>query len=171
MDNRTKYTQKIIYETFMDLLKEKDIDKITVTEICKKAEINRATFYRYYENQYDLLDKIEENMLDEIKNTTKNCKRDIDELTLNILEVVYQNKSEWIILTGTHSDGRLVPQIYRFFSKYFKRETLSKWNDYKYSFIFYGYSGIINEWTKNGFKETPQDLSNYLKKLRIKIVK
>ena len=62
MDRRTKYTQKVIKETFINLLEEKEITKITVSEICKIADINRATFYRYYLDVYDLLSNIQKEM-------------------------------------------------------------------------------------------------------------
>ena len=68
MDRRTKYTKKIIKDTFIDLSSEKDINKVTVSEICKIADINRATFYRYYLDVYDLLDKMEEEFVDAVKN-------------------------------------------------------------------------------------------------------
>ena len=55
MDRRIKYTKKIIKETFINLLEKKDLNKITVSEICKIADINRSTFYRYYLDVYDLL--------------------------------------------------------------------------------------------------------------------
>ena len=58
-DARVRYTRKIIQETFLDLLKDKPISKITVKEICDKAEINRGTFYKHYQDCYDLLEKIE----------------------------------------------------------------------------------------------------------------
>ena len=48
MDRRTKYTMKVIKDTFLNLLESKDISNITVTEICDIADINRGTFYRYY---------------------------------------------------------------------------------------------------------------------------
>ena len=67
MDRRVKYTQKVIKEAFIDLLEAKDIKKITVSEICEKCDINRATFYRYYLDVYDLLDKIEEDFVNEVK--------------------------------------------------------------------------------------------------------
>ena len=35
MDRRTKYTKKVIEDTFIDLISEKDISKVTVSEICK----------------------------------------------------------------------------------------------------------------------------------------
>ena len=68
MDRRIKYTKKTIKDTFISLLSEKDIKKITVSEICKLADINRATFYRYYLDVYDLLDKIQEEFIEELKN-------------------------------------------------------------------------------------------------------
>ena len=46
MDRRIKYTKNIIKTTFLKKLEEKEINKITVSEICKEADVNRATFYR-----------------------------------------------------------------------------------------------------------------------------
>ena len=54
-DRRTKYTKSVIRQALFDLLKEKPLNKITVTDICKMADINRSTFYSYYEDVYALL--------------------------------------------------------------------------------------------------------------------
>lgn len=53
-----KYTQQAIVQTFLDILKNKSLDKITVKDIVEQAEINRNTFYYYFEDIYDLLDYI-----------------------------------------------------------------------------------------------------------------
>jgi len=58
-DRRTLYTQSVIKDAFIKLLQRKHIGKITVTEICKLAEINRATFYIHYHDPYDLMEKLE----------------------------------------------------------------------------------------------------------------
>ena len=60
MDRRVKYTKKVIKDTFLSLLEDKDISNISVKELCDIADVNRGTFYRYYEDIYDLLKKIEE---------------------------------------------------------------------------------------------------------------
>ena len=57
-DRRTRYTRQSIKETFLELLKQKNFTKITVTEICKISEINRGTFYLHY---YDIHDVLEDN--------------------------------------------------------------------------------------------------------------
>lgn len=54
-DRRTRYTRQAIKETFLELLKQKSFTKITVTEICKTAEINRGTFYLHYYDIHDVL--------------------------------------------------------------------------------------------------------------------
>ena len=69
MDRRTKYTKKVIKDTFLNLLEKKDISNITVTEICDISDINRGTFYRYYMDVYDLLKNIEQEFIEEIKNS------------------------------------------------------------------------------------------------------
>ena len=48
-------TASFIDEALISLLNEKDIDYITVKEICEKAGVNRSTFYLHYETIDDLL--------------------------------------------------------------------------------------------------------------------
>ena len=57
-DRRTRYTRQTIKETFLELLKQKNFTKITVTEICKISEINRGTFYLHYYDIHDVLEDI-----------------------------------------------------------------------------------------------------------------
>ena len=53
-DRRTLKTKKAILQAFSELLKEKELRKITVQEIVDKADISRVTFYKYYLDVYDL---------------------------------------------------------------------------------------------------------------------
>ena len=58
-DRRRNYTQSVIKEAFVSLLRTRHVSKISVTEICKLADINRGTFYLHYHDPYDLLEKLE----------------------------------------------------------------------------------------------------------------
>ncbi|MCI9068520.1 MAG: TetR/AcrR family transcriptional regulator, partial [Lachnospiraceae bacterium] len=62
-DRRIRYTKKVIKETFLKLLEKNSFAKITVTELCRMAEINRGTFYLHYYDMEDVLDDILEDML------------------------------------------------------------------------------------------------------------
>ena len=52
-------SKKSIFDAFVNLRSKKELRKITVKELCEKALINKSTFYTYYEDMFDLSDKIE----------------------------------------------------------------------------------------------------------------
>ncbi|MBP3677897.1 MAG: TetR/AcrR family transcriptional regulator C-terminal domain-containing protein [Agathobacter sp.] len=67
-------SRNLIRQAFYETLKEKSFEKITVTDIVKKADINRSTFYAHYPDVMGLLDEIQE----EILNYTQKFMGEID---------------------------------------------------------------------------------------------
>ena len=63
----TEQTKANLRTAFWSLYKEKAIEKITIKEITDAAGYNRGTFYLYYKDVYDLFNKIEEELLEEIR--------------------------------------------------------------------------------------------------------
>ena len=65
------FTRKAIMKTFLHILKNKPLDRITVKDICEQCEINRNTFYYYFKDIYDVLEAIFEDevrlVMDEAK--------------------------------------------------------------------------------------------------------
>lgn len=66
IDRRVRYTKMMLKSSIAELLNEKPLEKITVKEICEKADINRGTFYSHYSDQYDLYNSIVDELLDGI---------------------------------------------------------------------------------------------------------
>lgn len=66
-NQRSRLTIRLIREAFLRLLERMDFDQVTVSAICDEAEINRSTFYRYFDNQYQLLDSIEGELIAELE--------------------------------------------------------------------------------------------------------
>lgn len=62
-DRRIRYTKQVIKETFLKMLERNSFSKITVTELCRMAEINRGTFYLHYYDINDVLDDVFNDML------------------------------------------------------------------------------------------------------------
>jgi AcrR family transcriptional regulator len=56
LDPRVRRTRQMIYQAFMDLVKEKGFQAISVQDITECAGINRATFYAHFPDKYALLD-------------------------------------------------------------------------------------------------------------------
>ena len=59
MDARKRYTQMVLKQSFLKLLKEKPVNRITVKEVCALAQLNRATFYAHYSDCFALMESIE----------------------------------------------------------------------------------------------------------------
>lgn len=68
MDLRTERTKRSITNAFLELRKQKPIEKIMVKELSELAYINKATFYTHYHDIYDLSDQLEDAFMDSVIN-------------------------------------------------------------------------------------------------------
>ncbi len=167
MDRRIKYTKKVIKDTFLSLLETKDISSITVTEICEIADINRGTFYRYYMDVYDLLKNIEQEFIDEIKNSPsieRMQDHSIYSFTKGILSIFENNKKLVRILFNTDNNVYFLNEVLEVAYE----KCMGRWEEEQPDiagpelenavvFIFNGALGVINYWIKNDF-QTPSDV-------------
>ncbi|MCH5321175.1 MAG: TetR/AcrR family transcriptional regulator [Eubacterium sp.] len=71
MDRRIKRTRNAVFNAVLDLMLEKDTNKITVLELCKKADINKSTFYLHYKSMDDCLHSCFQTIMDEILEFSK----------------------------------------------------------------------------------------------------
>jgi AcrR family transcriptional regulator len=65
-DPRVQRTCILLREALLDLLDEKRFEAITVADISERAKVNRATFYRHYQDKYDLVVQIFEGVAEEL---------------------------------------------------------------------------------------------------------
>ena len=64
-NQRTRLSKILLKNALMDLLGEKgSVAKISVRELCERAELNRSTFYAHYSEPKELLEEVENELLD-----------------------------------------------------------------------------------------------------------
>ena len=172
MDRRIKYTKKIIKDCFFELLSEKDINKITVSELCNKADINRATFYRYYIDIYDLLEKIQGEFINELKELSSEKDYTVFTFSKEMLQVFLNNKELLNINFKTKN------HIY-FLSEFLDiayDKCKNKWSkeinnldekniEFAATFIFNGAIGVINYWVQNEFNDSIDYIAKTIEEL------
>lgn len=66
-DRRVRITKAAIRESLIELMSTYPLSKVSVKMICEKADINRSTFYAHYQDQYDLLHKIQKEVIADIR--------------------------------------------------------------------------------------------------------
>lgn len=63
-DKRVIKTKQMIRDSFFRLMKEKPMEKITVSDVVRNADINRSTFYFYYDDIFDMIEQINNEIFD-----------------------------------------------------------------------------------------------------------
>lgn len=173
-DRRIKYTKMVISEAFMQLIKNKPIQKITVADICALADISRPTFYLHYSDIYALIDEIGENMivsanLGEMAALTLDKPNKIHDIIVNLIRVVESNADIYRICvlergTPTVLPARIKEELKNTIMKKFEDDNIfDERADKKYilEFIQSAFNSIIYCWlNKKEGRESADELAN-----------
>lgn len=88
-------TKKLIRTTFAQLIKEKDgLDNITVSELVRRADINRGTFYNHYDSIYDIAEEFESEIIQTLVEDNKPLNSLDDIFTYFDKIIAYLKKNE-----------------------------------------------------------------------------
>lgn len=170
-DIRVKHTKERVRKAFFQLLSEKEFSKITVTEICQMAEINRTTFYKHYFDMDDLLEATE---LDILNHTKTQWKRLHPKNTVEGMEAIFsdlQNQKQQY--QGLFYLFQADPQFSFKISEVICQSVALDFNDNPYTpqeqaminrIMVYGYGSITRNWllSPKGDKMTPHELAEFL---------
>lgn len=104
LDLRIKRTRKLLSKALLELMTEKSFDEIKISDICTKAMVHRTTFYKHFEDKYnllnyclkDLMNKFEEKALS-IPSSIENPRQYYVNLFKIILEHMKENKKLYFI--------------------------------------------------------------------------
>ncbi len=165
LDRRVRYTRMVIKESFINLLEKKDISQITIKEICKDADINRSTFYSHYTDQYDLMRKIQDELLDNIRDYLAKLEKSEDEvdsvlLAEKIFEYIKQNAKICKILLsekgGLNFQKSVMTLVYdTIINELTDNSNITKEDaEYVYSFTITGCVGIVQKWLDDDMKKS-----------------
>jgi AcrR family transcriptional regulator len=121
--NKREQTRERIENAFLLLYRERDIGQISVREICSKAHINRSTFYTYYLDAHDLLEKIENRVLEDITGRVKPVILEMKEVDANyllkVMIMVFQESDNLPALLIRRGSGELIDRISQIAGKLF----------------------------------------------------
>ena len=161
-DRRIVKTKKSLKEAMIIMLGKKDFEHITITELCREAEVSRITFYSHYNDKYALLDEIFDDML---KLGTEDYYRRQRENNptgrlaagyVNMLDAIlqlYSDRSDFFRHTDPEKNPYLASRLYSIVLETVEQHTLhvKKRMRLKYSpkkiagFVCFGMFGFVNE--------------------------
>lgn len=171
-DHRTRVTKLLIRKAFTDLLRHKPIQSISIRELCESAGINRGTFYTHYSDIYDLLSKMEEEMLSDFYNALAPL-LDSDsgsltplKITTGIFQCLKENADICTVTLGPFGDKDFAALLINIgrekcmesYVKYFSGAT-PKQIEFYYSFVSAGCIGLLEKWLDEGMKSSAEEIA------------
>jgi len=177
LDRRTIRTRKLYESALINMLKTKDINKITVKDLSEAVDLNRGTFYIHYDDIYDLLESIENNIISELEHFAQdlpvgNISQMFEEgfsKIVKALEFIDNNREVFKVLLSERGNILFLTHIKKTFSKKIFHNFLdvvsnenAKYNSIVSSFLISGFIGIIQEWIKDNEGLSVFELSAFI---------
>ncbi len=179
-DRRTAKSKQAIEETFFKLLKEKkSLNKITVSEITRIANIGRGTFYLHYQDVYDLYDKTEADLFNVIIDIFKRSfpstnPKNSEKMTADLTEYIDENKERFCVLVQSNTNA--LQNIRKYFNKIVLTESNEIHNnensefDYVEAvFVVSGIIGVLEQWVIDEMKMPKEEIAHMLNTVLLKI--
>ena len=164
-DRRAQKTRKALANALSELLTQKELHKITVQELCDKAELNRGTLYRHYLDVYDLYEKIEKETLVDLALLLLDAgEQPTEEFFKKIIEYISQNRSIFKMVFIPNTTGQMRTELSRMIKGIFQQKQIEKDQsslsdaelNYMCSYRAQGCIAIISDWVTGDLKE-PED--------------
>lgn len=162
-NKRKRESMQKIEQVLIEFLQTKELTQISVSDICKKANLNRSTFYANYVDIYELADTIREKLEARVAELYK------DEITQgfnsNNYLVLFQHIAQNQIFYRTYfklgydEKYKILTYDYELAQKHFGSSLI----EYHMEFFKSGLTRIIKLWLQNGCKETPEEMFEVIK--------
>ena len=162
-NRRKKESKEKIEAVFFDLIQKHELSKISVSDICKKAELNRTTFYANYADIYELADTVRQSL----ENIMYELYREDIESGINSNDYLrlFRHISENQMLYKTYFklgyDNNY--KILRYDKKLAEEHFGNRFIEYHCEFFKSGLTAIIKIWLSGGCKETPEEMYEIVK--------
>lgn len=159
-NQRTRLSKILLKNALMDLLSEKgSVTKISVRELCERADLNRSTFYAHYSEPKELLEEVETELLDATREHLQKIGAENDigahRYLLSFLIYIKENDKPFRTLLIDAGDPE-------FRSKFMQQSIIQfvenldiafpkEQEQYIYSYILNGSTGVIIQWMRSDY--------------------
>ena len=170
LDARARYTRSVIEENFLFLLEQKPIAKITVTELCQRAGINRATFYKHYLDIPYLMEHLEKQFFERLQAflDTRLSSR-LETIVLDVLSYIRQDGKRYFALASNDADPEFFAKTFqvcyqKMFPALIKRipDMGQEQAQILYYYLSHGSGGVLAYWLRSNMALEPEALAHMI---------
>lgn len=176
VNQRVMLTKKLLKDNLIEILKTKSIYKVSIRELCEKAEINRSTFYKHYGNQFDLLAEMEEDMLSLSMKALSTPTNDSFQSLCQICRYLEENLELGRLLINNNVDPQFpekffsLPPVQQEINHVLGTSYTETEYEYLSCFLTYGSYQIIRMWINKENRESPEEMAALILNQIVKMV-
>lgn len=175
-DRRVIKTKHAIFKAFVELLNEKDINQITITDIAKRANINRKTFYNYYSDVNGVMEEIENLTVEAFINNMgtvefTNMADFLTKIFIKFTETVNKDLEFFNLLFKTNNRSFLIVKIVEALKEYVQKR-IEESNELDIprfevvsNFYLSGVLSVYMNWFMNNYDQSIEEISALLTEL------
>ena len=172
-DRRVKRTKKLLRDSLFSLLQKKSINEITVTELTDVADINRATFYFYYTDIFDMLNQIQDEayeLFEDVLQGADECAATPEAFVKyveNILNFCKQNTAiARFVITREYNNNKVLTKIKKLLAKNVPvaKEQYAQDDPRRFilNFALNSLTGTVVDWMDDGMVIPPNVMAEFI---------
>lgn len=170
-DRRVRRTRKLLLQALTRLMEEKPVKEITVKELTDLADMNRGTFYLYYKDIFDMVEKIEDGMFEGLEKIAAVHEEDAARqqtgpILQDLFHFVAENQEIVRVLLSPHGDMSFLHRLFevireKCLTDFAAADAIREEEafDDRFSFVVYGTAGVIRGWVNRGCAESAEGMA------------
>lgn len=165
---RVKMTKLLLKDSLIELMKKKSIHVISIKEICEGADINRSTFYRHYDTQYELYDDIIDDIANDIYAVYLGCANEGLTVTLlltQILHYIEDNREKFLVILSDNGNISLGETYNRITDRFINRDHVGELGAYVAQFIAAGMTSVLWTWLNKENRRPAEEIAALINSL------
>lgn len=161
-NKRRRESQSRLETAFIQALQTRELNQITVTELCQAAKVNRTTFYANYQDVYALADAVQKRLENEVSALYdhRHTHEYSQDNYLKLFRHIRDNQLFYKTYFKLGVDGRFQLTEYdvRLAAAYYGNESI----EYHVEFFRNGLNAVIKKWLQNDCRESPEEIQQII---------
>lgn len=162
---RVRMTKKLLKTSLIEIMKTTPLYSITIKDICDGADVNRSTFYRHYDTQFDLYDDVIEDIAKDIevilvKEHEGNF--DICNFLTKVLEYIESNRDTFLVVLSDKGSLNMGETFNRIIGKFLPADKTTELGTYIVQFIAAGMTSILWNWLSKTDRRSAKEVARLI---------
>lgn len=171
-DRRVRRTKKLLNQGLIELMQQKQVKDITVRELADLVDVNRGTFYLYYRDIFDMLERLEEELFEQLNAVILAHKGEpilthARPMLKDLFRIVAENKEICSVLLSDNGDIKFLQKLSDVIQEKLRMDWLNGYVEnetefeYRYAFGALGFIGLLRTWLHRDCAESADDMAAF----------